>query len=121
MAWRRARLIGSAGVVIRRGFPKGMDMKTNYSLLAAALAVAFVLGGCSKEPDNAMDKAVDNTKDALDIREHEKLKDAGEEAKEAAKDAGAAAKDAADNAADAVKDAADDVKDAAKDAQPKSN
>jgi gas vesicle protein len=101
--------------------PNGAEMKSTLSLLAATLAVSCMLGACSKEPDNAIDNAVENTKDALDMRDHEKLKDAGEEAKEAAKDAGAAAKDAAGDAADAVKDAADDVKDAAKDAQPKSN
>ena len=78
-------------------------MKTVISLLAAALALSGVFGGCSKEPDNAVDKAVENTKDALDIREHEKLKDAGEEAR------------------DAVKDAAEGVKDEAKEAAPKSN
>ncbi|MGH8315956.1 MAG: hypothetical protein ACRETU_12495 [Steroidobacterales bacterium] len=78
-------------------------MKHTISLLAASLAVAAMLGGCAKEPDNAVDKAVENTKDALDMRDHEKLKDAGEEAK------------------DAVKDAADGVKDEAKDAAPKSN
>lgn len=78
-------------------------MKSTLSLLAAALAVAALLGGCAKEPDNAVDKAVENTKDALDVRDHEKLKDAGEEAK------------------DAVKDAAEGVKDEAQDVAPKSN
>ncbi|HZF16226.1 MAG TPA: hypothetical protein VE046_09820 [Steroidobacteraceae bacterium] len=96
-------------------------MKPTISLLAAAVAVASLLGGCSKTADNSLDQAVDKTKDALDIREHEKLKDAGEEAKEAVKDAGEATKDAANDTADAVKDAANDVKDAAKDDQPKSN
>ncbi|MGH8264442.1 MAG: hypothetical protein ACRET4_13250, partial [Steroidobacteraceae bacterium] len=61
-------------------------MKHTISLLAASLAVAAMLGGCAKEPDNAVDKAVENTKDALDMRDHEKLKDAGEEAKDAVKD-----------------------------------
>jgi len=78
-------------------------MKPMIALLAAALALSAVLGGCAKEPDNAVEKAVENTKDALDVRDHEKLKDAGEEAK------------------DAVKDAADGVKDEVKDAAPKSN
>jgi phosphate uptake regulator len=72
-------------------------------LAAAALALSAIVGGCAKEPDDAVDKAVENTKDALDVRDHEKLKDAGEEAK------------------DAVKDATEGVKDEAKDAAPKSN
>ena len=43
-----------------------------------------------------MEKAVEGTKDALDMREHEKLKDAGEDAK-----------GAIDNAVEGVKDETD--------------
>jgi len=62
--------------------------------LAGAIAVAVVLfsTGCGKE-ETPVEKAVEGTKDALDMREHEKLKDAGEDAK-----------DAVDNAVEAVED-----------------
>ena len=65
--------------------------------IAGAIAVTLVLSvaGCGKE-ETPVDKALEGTKDALDMREHEKLKDAGEDAK-----------DAIDNAVEAVKDETD--------------
>lgn len=59
-------------------------------LFSAALLVA---SSCSKN-ESSVDNAVESTKDALDIREHEKLKDAGEDVKEAVSDAAEGAKDA---------------------------
>jgi hypothetical protein len=70
-------------------------MKNSGLIVATMLTAALLATGCAKK-ESAVDKAVDSTKDALNIRDHEKLKDAGEEAK------------------DAVNDAADGVKDAAK-------
>jgi hypothetical protein len=64
-------------------------------LLAAALAMTLALAACEK--DTPVETAIDNTKDALDARDHEKLKDAAEDVKEG------------------VENAADDLKDAAKD------
>ncbi len=49
--------------------------------------------GCEKK--SPVDKAVDSTKDALNMRDHENMKDAAEDAKSAV-----------DNAAEGVKDAA---------------
>ena len=69
-------------------------MKKSGFVLATMLAAALLATGCEKK-ESAVDKAVDGTKDALNIREHEKLKDAGEDAK-----------DAVNEAADGVKDAA---------------
>ena len=66
----------------------------HYGIIVAALLTAALATGCEKK-ESAADKAVDGTKDALNIREHEKLKDAGEDAK-----------DAINEAADGVKDAA---------------
>ena len=43
------------------------------------------------------EKLGDKAKDALDMREHEKLKDAAEDARDAAKDAGAAVKEEAES------------------------
>jgi hypothetical protein len=70
-------------------------MTRSATLLAAALTMTFALAACEK--DTPVETAVENTKDALDVRDHEKLKDAAEDVKEG------------------VKDAADDVKDAVKD------
>ena len=64
------------------------------SMFATAVLLAAFSIGCEKK-ETAVDKAVDRTKDALDMREHEKLKDAGEDAKKAVQDAGEAVKDEA--------------------------
>jgi len=71
-------------------------MKVTGTLVVAVLASALFAAGCQKK-ESTVDKAIDGTKDALDIRDHEKLKDAGEDAK-----------DAMNEAADGVKDAAHD-------------
>lgn len=81
---------------------------------AAALG-ALLLAGCAKQ-EGPMDKAVDGAKDALNVRDHEKIKDAAEEVKDAATDAKDAAKGAVDDIKSAAKDAASDVKQAAQDA-----
>ncbi len=53
-------------------------MKLSHAMLAAASSLLLFAGGCAKEK-SPLDKAVDGTKDALNIRDHEKLKDAGED------------------------------------------
>jgi hypothetical protein len=68
-------------------------MKVTGMLVVAVLASTLFAAGCEKK--SPVDKAIDSTKDALDMRDHEKLKDAGEDAKQAI-----------DEAADGVKDAA---------------
>ena len=64
----------------------------------ATLLLIGVLGAttvaCKKEEPSAVEKLEDNVKDGLDMRENEKLKDAGENAADAVKDAGEAAKEA---------------------------
>lgn len=64
-------------------------MKFNGILVASMLAV-LMCSGCDNKQG-----PVDEAKDALNIRDHEKLKDAGEDAK-----------DAVDNAAEGIEDAA---------------
>ncbi len=65
--------------------------------LGAAFMVAAVLAaGCAKQEQNPVERAVEGTKDALDLRENEKLKDAGENVKEAVTDAKEGVKDAID-------------------------
>lgn len=90
-------------------------MKVSNLLIAAVLSSALFAGGCAKK-ESAVDKAVDSTKDALDMRDHEKAKDAAEDVRDAAKDAAADVKDAAKDAAAGIKDAAHDAKEAVKDA-----
>ena len=70
-------------------------MKVTGAFVVTLLAAALLTSGCAKK-ESAVDKAVDSTKDALDMRDHEKLKDAGEDAKKAIDDTAAGVKDAAD-------------------------
>ena len=68
-------------------------MKLNGILAASMLAVLVCTGtGCDRK-----DSVADEAQDALNMRDHEKLKDAGEDAK-----------DAVDKAADGVDDAVHD-------------
>ena len=69
-------------------------MRKATGVLVVSVLAILLSTGCAKK-ESAVDKAIDQTKDALNIREHEKLKDAGEDAK-----------DAVDNAVEGVKDAA---------------
>ncbi len=69
-------------------------MRKGAGVLVVSVLAILLSAGCAKK-EGAVDNAVDKTKDALNIREHEKLKDAGEDAK-----------DAVDNAVQGVKDAA---------------
>jgi len=77
---------------------EGDRMRSSLTIAAALLCAGLFVTGCAKK-ESAVDNAVDSTKDALNIREHEKLKDAGEDAKAAV-----------DNAAEGVKDEVNDKK-----------
>jgi gas vesicle protein len=91
-------------------------MKHSRLLLVTMLSGALLVGACAKKDESPLDRAVDKTKDALDARDHEAIKDAAEDMKDAAKDLGSAAKDAAKDMGDAAKDMAKDTATAAKDA-----
>ncbi len=67
-------------------------MKTSALLTVMVLVSGLPMAGCqdNKTPTASV---VESTKDALDMREHEKLKDAGENMK-----------DAVDNATEGLKD-----------------
>lgn len=65
-----------------------------YALLAAVLGLGGGLVACEKH-DNPAEKAMDNVQDGLNMRDHEKLKDTGEDLKDAGQDAGDAMKDEA--------------------------
>ncbi len=59
-------------------------------LMTIMLGLASPLLGCEK---SGSEKVVDQAKDALDLREHEGLKDAGEDVQNAVEDAGSAIKE----------------------------
>ena len=63
-------------------------------LMAALIGLALPLLACQEKSEG--EKLGDKAKDALDMREHEGLKDAGEDAKEAMEDAGDAVKEELD-------------------------
>lgn len=69
-------------------------MKLSHATLIAVLSLSLGLSACEKKPETTAEKIEDKVKDGLDIRPHEKAKDAGEDASKALKEAGEAAKDA---------------------------
>jgi hypothetical protein len=66
-------------------------------LVVALLGLGSPLLACSRDEKSGAEKLGDKAKDALDVREHEGLKDAGEDVKDAVKDAGAAVKEEAES------------------------
>lgn len=67
-------------------------MKPSVITAAGMLSAVLLLAACDRN-ENPAESAVEGAKDALDMREHEKLKDAGEDAQ-----------DAFDNVVEGVKD-----------------
>ncbi len=61
-------------------------MKNSKMLFISVFAVVLLMTACDRH-ETPVEKAVENTKDALDLREHEKLKDAAENTKDALDDA----------------------------------
>jgi len=59
--------------------------KLNWFVIAL-LPLLIGMAGCEQNK-SPVEKAVEGTKDALDARPHEKMKDAGENASDAVKDA----------------------------------
>lgn len=60
-------------------------MNASRIFTVTAIITLLSLAGCGKQ-ETPVENAVESTKDALDMREHEKLKDAGENAKDAVDD-----------------------------------
>ena len=56
-------------------------------LVAALLGLASPLLACPAKEKSGVEKLSDKAQDALNVREHEELKDAGEDARDAVKDA----------------------------------
>jgi len=76
--------------------------KTSKAALLTALLIgaSISLAACNKKEDTPMEKASDSVGDALNMRDHEKLKDAGEDAKDAAKNTMEGVKEEANKATD---------------------
>jgi hypothetical protein len=70
-------------------------MKIRNGVLVALLSMGLGLGvtACGKKDEGPLDKTAEQVKDGLDMRDHEKLKDAGENVKDAAQDAKEGVKD----------------------------
>jgi hypothetical protein len=73
-------------------------MNIRNGVLVAFLSMGLGLGitACGKKDEGPLDKTAENVKDGLDMRDHEKLKDAGENVKDAAQDAKEGIKDETD-------------------------
>lgn len=71
-------------------------MNTHRPLLIAAAVAALLLAACAKQNEGPVERAVDSTKDALNVRDNEKIRDAGENVSDAAKDLKEGVKDAVD-------------------------
>jgi hypothetical protein len=65
-------------------------------LVATLLGLASPLLACPSKEKSEVEKLTDKAKDALDMREHEKLKDTGEDLRDAVNDAGDAVKEEAE-------------------------
>jgi hypothetical protein len=68
-------------------------MNIRNAALLAVLSLGLAVSACQKKEESAGEKVTDAIGDATNSRDNEKLKDAGEDAK-----------DAVDNAAEGVKD-----------------
>lgn len=69
-------------------------MNKNIALLLLIATLGATTTACKKEEPSAAAQLEEKVKDGLDLRENEKLKDAGESAADAIKEAGEAAKEA---------------------------
>lgn len=80
-----------------------MSHKTlRIALLAAIVGLGGGLAACEKHDDPG-EKAADRIGDALNTRDNEKLKDAGEDAKDSMNEAGDAIKEKAEEVKEDVK------------------
>jgi len=61
-------------------------MELSRTLIIGVLSAGLLTAACDRQ-ETPVEKAVESTKDALDMREHEKLKDAAEDTRDAVDDA----------------------------------
>lgn len=79
-----------------------MATKITTALLLAATLGLGGLAACDKK-DSPAENVMENVKDGLNVRDNEKMKDAGENLQDAAKDASEAMKDKAEEVKEDVK------------------
>ncbi len=71
-------------------------MNIRNAALLAVLSLGLAVSACQKKDESATEEVKDAIGDATNTRDHEKLKDAGENAKDAVEDAAEGAKEAVD-------------------------
>ena len=59
-------------------------MKIRNAAILAILSLGLAVSACKKKEDSAFEEAADAVGDATDTRDHENMKDAGEDMKDAA-------------------------------------
>jgi hypothetical protein len=84
-------------------------MKTK-SLILLAAATGLTLAACGKKETTVREKVSDRVGDALNTRDHEKLRDATEDLEKDAKKAGEGIGEALKDVGDKIKEDADKVK-----------
>lgn len=82
-------------------------MKQMSLMVAALLGASVMLAACKKEEPTPVEKAVESTKDALDMRENESAKDAMEDMQSAGENAAEAAGEKAEEMGEAMKEGAE--------------
>ncbi len=76
----------------------GSTLKLRTLVIASMLGLGVSLAACEKKEESPIEKVTESVKDGLDMRENEKMKDAGENAADAFKDAGEAIEEKAEEA-----------------------
>lgn len=74
-----------------------MNIRNGVLVTFFSVGLAFGLTACGHKDEGPIDKTAEQVKDGLDMRDHEKLKDAGEDIKDAAHDAKEGVKDETQN------------------------
>lgn len=84
-------------------------MKQMSVMLAALLGASLMMTACKKEEPTAVEKAVEGTQDALDMRENEAAKDAVEDLQSAGENAAEAVEEKAEEMGEAMAPSAEET------------
>jgi hypothetical protein len=77
--------------------PKERYMKASTAIVATLLGLSVGLTACKKKDETPIEKMSESVQDGLNMRDNEKMKDAGEDAADAMKNAGEAVKEGAED------------------------
>ncbi|MES0872563.1 hypothetical protein [Sinimarinibacterium thermocellulolyticum] len=83
-------------------------MKHQSVMLAALLGASVMVAACKKEEPTPVEKAVESTQDALDMRENEAAKDAVEDLQSAGENAAEAIEEKAEEMGEAMKESTEE-------------